>query len=90
MKASTLAWHIARAKDTPVTNQRLARFCEKNKVSSFAGAPHPQIGRDEWFFEIEYHFDNGGMITAKLQAGRGNKGYTVADCFEIVNYKLGE
>lgn len=86
MKASTIHWHLSRAQDTRIGRQRLARFCEKNKSSSFSGAPYPQIGRDEWFFNIEYHFDNGAMITAQLMAGHGDKGYTVADHFEILEH----
>jgi len=83
MKASTIQWHLAR--DNQI---KLARFCEKHKTKSYAGAPHPQIGRNEWFFEIEYWFDNGARITVELMAG-DKKSYSVADHFQVMSYELG-
>ena len=88
MNALKLAWHISRHHNTPVTNQRLARFCEKNKTKSEV-TTEPYLFEDgKKYFNITYYFDNGGWIEAELQAGDENQGYTVADHFQVADYRL--
>lgn len=82
MKASTIAWHLARDNCA-----KLARFCEKHKTESHAGIVY-RVG-NHGYFDITFKFDNGGYITAELLAGDEFNGYTVADHFQVKDYALG-
>lgn len=82
MKNSTIKWHLAR--DNQI---KLARFCETNKVSSEVRKNTYNDGEHD-YFEITYHFDNGGLITAELLQG-DTKSYSVADHFQVVEWGLG-
>ena len=82
MKASTIQWHLAR------DNQlQLARFCEKNKVSSHA---MPNTAHDEkhYYWQLKSVFDNGGYIVAELMQG-DERSFNVADHYQVVDYSLG-
>jgi hypothetical protein len=82
MKTSTIKWHLAR------DNQlALAKFCEKHKTRSECELNTYKDDEHE-YFQITYHFDNGGYITAELIHG-DDRSYTVADHFQVVNYGMG-
>lgn len=88
MKASTIQWHLARIKDTPLSRQKLGRFCSKHgKVSKTV--LNSTVTGSQSYFENTYTFDNGGHITVELLQGAKNKGYTVSDHFKVINYNLG-
>ena len=82
MKASTIAWHLAR--DNQV---KLAKFCNANKVRSESELFTARDDEHD-YFNITYIFNNGGFITAEMIHG-DTKSYTVADHFQVVNYGLG-
>lgn len=82
MTASKIQWHLAR--DNQLS---LARFCEKNRVKQMASEVFEVDGKK--YFNITYHFDNMGFIKAELRAGDEQRGYTVADHFQVVDYELG-
>jgi len=69
-----MQWHLARD-----NQDKLAKFCESYKVKSEA------VLFDETF-NIRYEFGNGSFIEAELMRGTHDKGYTVADHFQVVNY----
>lgn len=76
MKASTIAWHLARDNQA-----KLAKFCEKNKVKNST-----KLFEDT--FNIKYEFDNNGFIEAELLRGK-EVGCSVNDHFQVVDYRLG-
>jgi hypothetical protein len=76
MKNSMMKWHLAR--DNQI---KLARFCEKNKISSST-----ELFDDT--FNIKYVFDNGGYIVAELLRGK-EVSYSVADHFQVIDYGWG-
>jgi len=82
MKQSTIQWHLARDNCA-----KLARFCEKNRVSSSNELNTATVdGQDYW--QMTSIFNNGGYITAELLHG-DTVGYSVADHYQVVNYSLG-
>ncbi len=82
MKASTIQWHLAR--DNQV---KLAKFCEKHRTKQEV-TTKPYLFEDgNSYFNITYYFDNGGWIEVELQAG-DTKSYTVADHFQVADYRL--
>lgn len=82
MKQSTIKWHLAR------DNQlKLARFCEANKVRSHQEL-YTLTNEFGSYFQMTYIFNNGGYIVAELRHG-DDKGYSVADHFQVVDYGLG-
>ncbi len=82
MTASKIQWHLAR--DNQLS---LHKFCEKNRVKQIASPVFEVDGKK--YFTITYHFDNMGFVKAELRAGDANRGYTVADHFQVVEYELG-
>lgn len=82
MKASTIAWHLAR--DNQI---KLARFCEHNKIKSEAKLYTYNDGEHN-YWQLTSFFDNGGYITAELLHG-DTKGYSIADYYQVLDYKLG-
>jgi hypothetical protein len=83
MKYTTIQWHLARDNQT-----KLAKFCEKNKVRTSTELYTANDGEHD-YFQITYTFNNGGFITAELLHGESNKGFSVADHFQVVDYALG-
>lgn len=83
MKRSTIQWHLAR------DNQlALQKFCQNNKTRSEV-TTEPYLYEDgNKYFNITYWFDNGGWIEVELQAGDDKRGYTVADHFQVADYRL--
>lgn len=82
MQASTIRWHLARDNQA-----KLAAFCAKYKIRSSHKYNTAEIdGKRYW--QMTYEFNNGGFITAELLAG-DTRSYTVADHFQVVDYKLG-
>jgi hypothetical protein len=83
MKASTIQWHLAR--DNQIS---LHKFCEKNRTKQEV-TTKPYLFEDgNSYFNITYYFDNGGWIEVELQAGDEKRGYTVADHFQVADYRL--
>lgn len=83
MKQSTLIWHLSRD-----NQEKLARFCEKNKVRSEVEL-NTYKDDEHSYFQMTFHFNNGGFITAEMLQG-DESGYSVADCFQVVDYALGK
>jgi len=80
--SSLLQWHLTR------DNQlKLAKFCEKHKVSTSRELYTFNDGEHD-YFQITYTFNNGGFITAELMHG-DSKSYSVADHFQLVDCALG-
>lgn len=83
MKASTIQWHLAR--DNQV---ELARFLGKNCTHQEVTTKPYLFTDGNSYFAITYFFDNGGWVEAEMQAGDANGGYTVADHFQVADYRL--
>ena len=84
MKASTMAWHLARDNQT-----QLHKFCSKNRTKQEV-TTQPYLFKDgNSYFNITYYFNNGGWVEIELLAG-DTKSYTVADHFQVVDYILEE
>lgn len=83
MTSSMIRWHLAR--DNQV---KLAKFCEKNKVMSWAEKYTFNDGEHD-YWQNTYKFDNGGYITAEMLHG-ATKSYSVADHFQVIDYEFGQ
>lgn len=83
MKASTIQWHLARD-----NQEKLARFCNKNRLHQSRYGDIYKIAENESYFQIMYQFDNGGFIRVELRAG-DVRSYSTADHFQVVDYNLG-
>ena len=82
MKQSTIKWHLAR--DNQVA---LCKFCIKNCIKQSKYGDNYKIDNKE-YFQMMFQFDNNSFIRVELQAG-DTKSYTIADCFQVVDYSLG-
>ncbi len=85
MKASTIKWHLAR--DTQV---ELARFCEKHRTRSQNELYTHKDDEGSEYWQQTSTFDNGGYITAELLHGDDKRSYSVADHYQVIDYRLGE
>lgn len=83
MKPSTIQWHLARD-----NQEKLAKFCESNKVRSEQELYTYNDGEHD-YYEVTYHFDNGGHIKAELLHG-DTKSYTTADHFQVLQFGFGD
>jgi len=82
MKATTIEWHLARD-----DQQKLYKFCEKHGTITKTVINSTVIDGQP-YFENTYTFDNGGFITVELLQGGKDKGFTVRDHFQVVDYAL--
>lgn len=83
MKASTIAWHLARD-----NYAKLARFCEQNRNRVETDTHVYTVDGNDYWHQTSY-FDNGGWIKAELLHGTKDKSYSVADSYAVVDYELG-
>lgn len=83
MTNSKMGWHLARD-----NQEELAKFCEKHKTRMTVTPNVYQDDEGKRYFTNQYHFDNGGYITAELLHGDG-RSYTVADYFQVTDYNWG-
>jgi hypothetical protein len=82
MTQSLIAWHLARD-----NTLKLAKFCEKHRTKQHLKDRYSID--DANYFTLLFEFDNGGYIEAELRAG-DTRSYTVADHFQVVDYRLGK